>query len=77
LFFNTEYKAGYTKYAAFIKANTNPPIATFARYAFSNHFTGNYDEAIKYYNLVLEKKPQPAIESCTVFTDGNDLFYER
>ena len=63
LFFNTKYKEALPKYKAYLETTPNATNITYARLAFCNHFTGNYEEAIKYYDLVLAKKPMPALKA--------------
>ncbi|MBA4849283.1 tol-pal system YbgF family protein [Emticicia sp. BO119] len=63
LFFNMRYKEAISKYNAYLATASNPLNITYARLAFSNHFTGDYEEAIKYYNLILSKNPLPALKA--------------
>lgn len=63
LFFNMKYKEAIPKYNAYLNTASSPLNITYARLAFSNHFTENYEEAIKYYDLVLSKSPLPALKA--------------
>lgn len=63
LYFNMKYKEALLKYKYYLSITTNAPNVIYARLAFCNHFTGNYEEAIKYYELVLTKKTMPALRA--------------
>ncbi len=54
LFFNRNYAAALKKYAAFINSGVDAQPVTLARFAFSNHFSGKYAEALSLYPLVLK-----------------------
>lgn len=63
LFFNLKYKEAVSSYTDFINENPNAANASYARLAFSNHFTGNYTEAIKGYNLLLTRNPTKQLKA--------------
>lgn len=63
LFFNMKYEAAIRQYLAFIKDNDNAPPVSYARLAFCCHFNGNYNDALKYYDKTIEKKPANALKS--------------
>jgi tetratricopeptide (TPR) repeat protein len=56
LFFHLDYKDALEQYMDDVKTNTNPLPVTSARMAFSNHFLGNYQQALTLYNEVLQKQ---------------------
>lgn len=56
LFFHFNYKEALGRYTEYIKTNANPLPVTFARMAFSNHFLGNYQQALSLYEQVLKKQ---------------------
>jgi len=57
LFFNMRYKEAAEEYRSFIAKNANASLSAYARMAFSSHFTGNYEEANRYYKIVIDRKP--------------------
>lgn len=63
LYFNMKYKDAIPKYKAYLNATPNALNVAYARLAFCNHFTGNYEEAIKYYDLLLSRKLMPALKA--------------
>ncbi|SRR5258706_3615193 len=56
LFFHYNYKDALAQYTEYVKTNTNPLPVTSARMAFSNHFLGNYQQALSLYEEVLKKQ---------------------
>lgn len=56
LFFHFNYRDALDQYTEYIKTNTNPLPVTSARMAFSNHFLGNYQQALSIYVEVLKKQ---------------------
>jgi uncharacterized protein (TIGR02246 family) len=63
LFFNLKYEDAVRSYEDFIAKNPNAPLSSFARMAFSQHYTRHYDEALKSYDIVISKKPGPAMKA--------------
>lgn len=62
LYFNLQYKEALAGYSAYINQNPNAFPVTYARMAFSNHFLGNYTEAMRLYQEVLKKQFGPGLK---------------
>lgn len=63
LFFNRNYASAAAKYADLLKQNPNAPVAALARWAFSNHFAGKYDQALQQYEHLQTKQLPPPLKS--------------
>jgi tetratricopeptide (TPR) repeat protein len=63
LYLNAMYKQALEKYTDYIKANPGFLPVTLARMAFCNHYMGRYDEAVKLYTDVLNRKHSPGLHA--------------
>jgi tetratricopeptide (TPR) repeat protein len=67
LYFNMKYGEAASKYIDFIKQNPQATNVTLSRLAYCFHFTGKYNEAVKYYEKVLTNKPTVSLKG-TLFS---------